>query len=134
MGPIARKYGVTVAIENLQKSETNFINTVGEAFDVAKEVNDPNIRLLADIFHMLREKEGPEALVNAGDYIVHCHIAEIKDRTAPGMAGDDFRPYFATLKKIGYQGGISIEGQWKNEDLPRAASTLRNQWKETNQN
>ncbi|MFA5816113.1 MAG: TIM barrel protein [Bacteroidales bacterium] len=132
MGPIARKYGVTVAIENLQKSETNFINTVGEALSIAREVNDPNIRVLADIFHMMREKEGPEALLEAGDYLVHCHIAEIRDRTAPGMAGDDFRPYFAALKKIGYRGGISIEGSWKSENLPKAFQVLKDQW-ETNQ-
>lgn len=132
MGPIARKYGVTVAIENLQKSETNFINTVGEALTIAREVNDPNIRVLADIFHMLRENEGPEALLKAGKYLVHCHIAEIRDRTAPGMAGDDFRPYFSALKKIGYRGGISIEGSWKIENLPKAFQVLKEQW-ETNQ-
>ncbi|TSA33659.1 MAG: hypothetical protein D4R64_13715 [Porphyromonadaceae bacterium] len=132
MGPIARKYGVTVAIENLQKSETNFINTVREELAIVREVNDPNIRVMADIFHMMREKEGPEALLEAGDYLVHCHIAEIRDRTAPGMAGDDFRPYFAALKKIGYRGGISIEGSWKSENLPKAFQVLKDQWK-TNQ-
>lgn len=128
MGPIARKYGVTVAIENLQKSETNFINTVGEALTIAREVNDPNIRVMADIFHMLRENEGPEALLAAGKYLVHCHIAEIRDRTAPGMAGDDFRPYFSALRKIGYRGGISIEGSWKDENLPKAFLVLKDQW------
>jgi len=128
MGPIARKYGVIVAIENLQKSETNFINTVGEALEIAKEADHPNIRLLADIFHMMRENEGPEALVRAKKYLVHCHIAELKDRTAPGMAGDDFRPFFAALKKIGYHGGISIEGSWKAENLPKAFEVLKEQW------
>jgi sugar phosphate isomerase/epimerase len=128
MGPIALKYGVIIAIEDLQKSETNFINTVGEALDIAKEVNHPNIRVLADLFHMMRENEGPEALVAAGNYLVHCHVAELKERTAPGMAGDDFRPYFVALKKIGYRGGISIEGSWKIENLPKALMVLKEQW------
>lgn len=128
MGPLARKYGITIAIENLQKSETNFINSVGESLAIAQEVNDPNIRILADIFHMMRENEGPGVLADAGGYLVHCHIAELKDRTAPGMAGDDFRPYFLTLQKIGYRGGISIEGSWKPENLPRAYQVLREQW------
>jgi len=131
MGPVARKYNVTIAIENLQKSECNFINTVGEALAIAKEVNDPNILVLADIFHMMRENEGPEVLVEARKYLTHCHIAELKDRTAPGMAGDDFRPYFKALKKIGYTGGISIEGSWKNENLTKASRVLHEQW-ETN--
>lgn len=128
LGPVARKYGVTVAIENLQKSETNFINTVGEALEIAREVNDPNIRLLADIFHMMRENEGPEALINAGKFVVHCHIAEVGTRTAPGMAGDDFRPYFAALQKAGYRGGISIEGSWKTENLAKAFQVMQEQW------
>lgn len=128
IGPVARKYGVTIAIESLQKSETNFINTVVEAVAIAQAVNDPNIRVLADIFHMMRENEKPEVLAGASNYLVHCHIAEIKDRTAPGMAGDDFRPWFSELKKIGYRGGISIEGSWKTGDLPKAFQVLREQW------
>ena len=132
MGPVAGKYGITVAIENLQKSETNFINTVGEALVIAREVNNPNIRVLADIFHMMRENERPEALTAAGAWLVHCHIAELKDRTAPGMAGDDFRPYFSALRKMGYRGGISIEGSWKSENLPKAFQVLKEQW-ESNQ-
>ncbi len=131
MGPVARKYGVTVAIENLQSQECNFINTVGEGLEIAREVNHPNVGLLVDIFHMLRENEGPEILVKAGRYIKHCHIAEKAKRTAPGMEGDDFRPYFNALKKIQYQGGISIEGQWKNENLPLAFKVLTDQWKTT---
>ncbi len=129
IGPVAGKYGVTIAIENLQKSECNFINKVGEAVSIAKEVNDPHIRVLADIFHMMRENEPPQAIIDAGKYLVHCHIAELKDRTAPGMAGDDFTPYFKALKKIRYRGGISIEGSWKNENLPKAYVVLAEQWK-----
>jgi sugar phosphate isomerase/epimerase len=129
MGPIARKYKVTVAMENLQKSETNFINTVREELGIVREVNHPNIRVMADIFHMMRENEEPEALIEAGKYLVHCHIAELRSRTAPGMDGDDFRPYFYALKKIGYKGGISIEGSWKTENLPKAFQVLNEQWK-----
>lgn len=131
MGPVAQKYGVTVAIENLQSEECNFINTVGEGLDIAREVNHPNVGLLVDIFHMLRENEGPGILVEAGKHIKHCHIAEKAKRTAPGMEGDDFRPYFDALKKIHYTGGISIEGQWKNENLPIAFKVLTDQWETT---
>ena len=128
VGPMARKYGVIVAIENLQKTETNFITTVGEVLSIVREVNDPNIRVAADIFHMMRENESPDALVESGKYLVHCHIAELSNRTAPGMAGDDFRPYFSALKKIGYRGGVSIEGSWKNENLEDACQTMQTQW------
>lgn len=129
MGPIARKHGILIAIENLQKSETNFINTFAEGLSIAREVNDPNIRVLADFFHMMRENEPPEILLEAGSWLVHCHVAELKDRTAPGMAGDDFRPYFEALHRIGYGGGISIEGSWKMENLYNAFRELNLQWR-----
>ena len=52
-------------------------------------------------------------------------------RTAPGVAGDDFRAYFKALKAIGYTGGISIEGSWgKNfdEQLVKARAVLGEQF------
>jgi sugar phosphate isomerase/epimerase len=129
MGPLAADYGVTVAIEPLQKSECNFINTVTEGAAIVRAVNHPGIRLLADIFHMMREDEGPDAILGASDLIVHLHIAEKAERTPPGTAGDDFTPYFRALKEIGYNGLLSIECRWDDmsTQLPRAIRTVRNQ-------
>ena len=130
MGPLAADYGVTVAIEPLQRSECNFINTVTEGAAIVRAVNHPGIRLLADIFHMMREDEGPEALLETGDLIVHLHIAEKAERTPPGTAGDDFTPYFWALKEIGYRGLLSIECRWDDmgSQLPVAVRTLQEQW------
>jgi sugar phosphate isomerase/epimerase len=132
MGPIAEKYNVTVAIEPLNRNEVNFINTVAEGLEIVKKVDHPNIRLLADFFHMLREEEPVENILNARGYINHVHIAELENRTPPGIAGDDFRPYLRALKEIGYEGMISIEGRWDNfeEQLPVAIAELRRQIEE----
>jgi len=43
--------------------------------------------------------------------------------------GDDFRAYFKALKAIGYRGGLSIEGKWKDDQLPKAISVLNEQLK-----
>ena len=67
------------------------------------------MKLLCDIFHMLKEDESPDEIVKFGKHIVHCHIAEKENRTPPGVKGDDFRAYLSALKKIGYKGGLSIE-------------------------
>jgi len=129
MGPLAQGCGVTIAIEPLQRSECNFINTVTEGAEIVRAVNHPYIRLLADIYHMMREDEGPEAIVAAGDLLKHLHIAEKADRTPPGVAGDDFTPYFRALKAVGYSGLISIECRWDDmaEQLPGAVRTLKEQ-------
>ena len=129
MAPAAEKYGVKIAIEPLQTAETNFINTVKEGAELARKAGSDNICVLADIFHMARMEESPDDIVEAADKLVHCHIAECKERTAPGVFGDDFTPYFKALKKIGYTGRISFECSWQDIEtqLPKAVSVMKEQ-------
>jgi sugar phosphate isomerase/epimerase len=109
MAPFAEKYGVTIAIEPLNRTETNLINSLAEGVRVVEAVKSPKVKLLCDIYHMLKEDESPDEIIKYGKHIVHCHIAEKEERTPPGVKGDDFRPYLSALKKIGYNGGLSIE-------------------------
>jgi len=129
LGPVARRQGVVVALEPLRRAECNFINTVAEGAGIVREVGDPGVRLLADIYHMLCEDEGPASILAAGHLLVHCHIAEEEGRSAPGVHGEDFRPYLEALRRIGYAGGISFEGRWTDlaEELPVAVKTLEAQ-------
>ncbi len=135
IGPIAAQYDVIIVIEPLNSTECNFVNTVAQATAIAKEVNHPNIGVLADFYHMLRENEGPESIIAAGKLLLHCHIAEKEKRTFPGFAGDDFTPYFKALKQIGYTGGISCECDWGDNfqaSLPVALKTMKSQMEKTN--
>ena len=129
IAPDAEKYGVIVAIEPLQKSETNFINTVREGAEISRLTGSPNICVIADLFHMMRVGEGPDGIIDSADKLVNCHIAELEERTPPGEKGDDFTPYFKALKQIGFKGGISIECGWKDieKQLPVAAKTMKEQ-------
>ena len=129
MAPIAGKYGVVISLEPLNSRETNFINNLTEGLKIVRSVDHPNFRLLADFYHMLRENESPDVIIEAGDLLYHCHIAEKENRTPPGTAGDDFIPYFKALKQIGYNGKISIECRWENfkEQLPGSVKSLREQ-------
>jgi sugar phosphate isomerase/epimerase len=116
---LAATYQVTLALENLNSSETNFINLVEEAIRIVQAVNHANFKLCADIYHMLRENEGPAIIEQAGQYLIHCDIAEKNNRIAP--TSEDFTPYLNALKKINYKGKIIIEGRWEN--LERQAGT-----------
>ncbi|MDD6210175.1 MAG: sugar phosphate isomerase/epimerase [Bacteroidales bacterium] len=129
IGDIAQKSAITVVIEPLRYSETNFINSVEEGLRMVKEINHPNIRLLADIYHMVSIGESPESIVKAGKYLKHCHIAEKEKRTPPGVEKDDFTPYLKALKQIGYKGKISLECVWedKEQQLPVALKELKKQ-------
>ena len=104
MSPIAARYDIVVVLEPLNKKECNFINSLTEGGEIVKEVGHPNFRLLADIYHMLMDDEGPESILKYGQLIRHVHLAEKEERAAPGTRGEDFRPYFDALKKVNYQG------------------------------
>jgi sugar phosphate isomerase/epimerase len=132
MGPLAEKYGIHIVVEPLNRAETNFINNVPEGLEIVKLVGHPNIRLLCDFYHMLREDEPADHILQAAGYVYHVHIAEKERRTAPGIEGDDFRPYLRALKEIGYAGHISIESRWDDfeSQLPIALASLKEQIKE----
>lgn len=129
LGPIAMINGVTIAIEPLNSKETNFINTVIEGCEIAKEVNHKNIKVLADFYHMNVEGESAESIVTAGKLLVHCHIAETAKRAAPGVSKECFLPFFKALRKIKYKGRISIECGWTDfeKQAPEAIRILKYQ-------
>jgi sugar phosphate isomerase/epimerase len=114
IAPIAGKYNVVISLEPLNKAECNFINSVTEGGEIVKAVDHKNFLLLADLYHMLRDKETPESIIKYGDLLYHTHLAENKDRAAPGVNKEDFTPFFKALKKVGYKGRMSIECNCKN--------------------
>lgn len=116
IGPVAEAHGIVVAIEPLRTQETNFINSVREGLEIVRATDHPCIKVLADFYHMTQVGEGPDAIIEAGSDLAHCHIAENARRTAPGVDGDDFTPYLQALKDIGYKGGISLECGWSDFD------------------
>jgi sugar phosphate isomerase/epimerase len=128
----AKRYQVTIALESLQSSETNFLNTLKSAAKVVRLVNHPNFRLNADIFHMMREGESAQSIIDAADVLAYCEVAEKETRSFPGVKDDDFKPYFRALKKAKFKGKIFIEGSTKNpsKDVPLAYTYLTNQLKE----
>ncbi len=85
MAPLAEKYGVTIAIEPLNRKKDNFINSLSEGVEIVKAANSPKIQLFCDIYHMMVENEPPTEILKYGKYIVHCHIAEKEERTPPGV-------------------------------------------------
>ncbi len=108
------KYNVVLALENLNTTEANFITSVKEALEIVKAVNHKNLRLCADIYHMLKENESAAVIEDAKGYLAYCELAEKEGRTPPGVKGDNFRPYFAALKNIGYKGKVVIECRWED--------------------
>jgi sugar phosphate isomerase/epimerase len=129
LAKVAQKYKIMVALESLEATETNFLITLTSAAEVVRGVNHPNFKLNADIFHMMREGESPQSIIDAGDLLVYCEIAEKRVRSLPGVEGDDFKPYLRALKKVNFKGHIFIEGNTKDpvHDIPLSFKYLTKQ-------
>jgi len=129
LGQLAKKHQVTIVLENLETTETNFITSLKSAAEIVRIVNHPNFRLNVDVFHMMREGESPDEIKAAGNLVAFCEVAEKQKRTFPGVNGDDFKPYLSVLKEINYKGFIFIEGSTTNisVDLPLSFKYLSGQ-------
>lgn len=107
---IGVKYGITIAIEPLNNKECNILTTVAEGAIMTRELNLPNIRLLADSRHVFCENEDLSVIPQNIDILVHIHISEPPDRVYPGKNGGEYLKQFAkALKKTDYNARVSVE-------------------------
>ena len=118
LGDIARLNNLTIGIEPLRKQECNIVNTAAEALKLAREVNHPNVKIIVDFYHLRQENEDPDILRVAQKDIVHLHFANPMGRRWPRSSGEDpqYRHFFSLVKEIGYQGGLSLEGNGTFEE------------------
>jgi sugar phosphate isomerase/epimerase len=112
-GEIARRHQMTIAIEPLRHQESNIINSGEEALRLVQEVNHPNIKMIIDYYHLRVENENPDIVWIARKEIVHFHFANPNGRLWPKSPAEDpeYGEFFKLVKKIGFHGGISIEGR-----------------------
>jgi sugar phosphate isomerase/epimerase len=119
IGEIAAKFAVTVAIEPLNRGETNCINSVREGSMLEACVDLPSVELLADLYHILKENEPMENILMVKN-LKHTHIALLEGRAFPTVSDKDVEAFFKVLKQIGYSGTMSIEGNAEDKETAAA--------------
>ena len=81
---LARRAGVIILLEPLNRYECDYINTLDDFAKVAAEIGAANLRLLADTFHMnIEEVDLAASLKAARSVLGHVHLADT-NRQAPG--------------------------------------------------
>jgi D-psicose/D-tagatose/L-ribulose 3-epimerase len=112
-GGIARRHGMMMAIEPLRRQESNILNTGEEALRMVRDVNHPNVKMIIDYYHLRAESESPQIIWTARQQIVHFHFANPHGRLWPLSPAEDpeYAAFFQMVKKIRFQGGISIEAK-----------------------
>jgi len=123
LGDEAAKYDITIVIEPLNKGESNIVNSVSEGLKFVKDISHPNIKLLADFYHMRIENESMDIIKEAGKYLKHCHIANSHGRGFPlAYDEDDYEIFLDALESINYEGNLSIEGITLQFDIEASLS------------
>jgi 5-keto-L-gluconate epimerase len=105
----AEKKHVNLVIEPLNRYECALLNTVSDTVDFINKISHPNLKILADTFHMnIEEPSLTESLKLCAPWLVHVHIAD-SNRWYPGAGHIDFDEIISTLGEIGYTEYISGE-------------------------
>jgi sugar phosphate isomerase/epimerase len=130
IAPHAEQVKCMVLLEPLNRYETHFMNTLKQGVDLARRVNNPYVKIMADFFHMsIEERDIASSLRAAGDWVQHIHLAD-STRQLPGHGHTDFAAPFAQLKRMGYKNYMALECGVPGDpavEFPKSARYLR-QW------
>lgn len=129
---VAKERGVMLLLEAVNRYETGYVTKLSHAVEICNKVNNPNLGVTADFYHMMLEELNiAESIRAAGISIKHVHVAE-NTRVEPGPGSLNFKPGFTELRKIGYQGFFEIECRYLSGDpefvYPNSINYLRNIW------
>jgi len=121
-------YGITDAIEVINRYEAQLINTISQGLKFLKQLKKGNFKLNIDTFHMnIEEGSIKESILEAKESIGYIHIAD-NNRLAPGYGHFNFQELLYALKKIKYDSYLVMEYNLQNninESLKDSATYLR---------
>ena len=106
---LAGSSGLEIALEPLNRFESDLINTCEDVMRLIRDVNHPAAKVLLDGFHMnIEERSIENAIATAGDKLIHVQVSE-NYRGTPGTGQSDWNAFKNGLAKIDYKGVVSIE-------------------------
>jgi D-psicose/D-tagatose/L-ribulose 3-epimerase len=122
----AAERGIRLAIEPLNRFETDLINTTEQALQLLELIGADNVGLLIDTFHMnIEEKSLGDAVRLAGSKVFHVQVSE-NDRGTPGSGHVPWAEFFTALQDINYDGQIVVESFLPSvKEIARAVSLWR---------
>lgn len=106
---MADSRGLKIALEPLNRFETDLINTAEDVVKLVKDINHPAAKIMLDGFHMnIEEPDIERAIQLAGNELIHLQVSE-NYRGTPGTGQTRWDAYKRALEAINYEGVISIE-------------------------
>lgn len=101
--------GLELAIEPLNRFESDLVNTAADAARLVDDIGHPGAKIMLDGFHMSIEERDLEAAIRtAGDRLIHVQTSE-NYRGTPGTGQTDWEGFRRGLEAVGYEGVVTIE-------------------------
>jgi len=105
----ASERDVTICMEPLFGEFTNFITNPSEAVKMIEDVNNPNFKLIIDVFSSTMENiDIPGDIRKFKEHLAHVHTND-DNKMGPGSGGVDYPPIIEALKEIDFKGYLSTE-------------------------
>ncbi|MEG0591540.1 MAG: sugar phosphate isomerase/epimerase [Lachnospiraceae bacterium] len=105
----AQDYNIIYCAEAVNRFESVLINTAQEALDYVARVENENIGVLLDTYHMnIEEDHLGDAIRLTGDKLFALHTGD-NNRRCPGRGHIDFDEVFQALSDIHFKGQIVSE-------------------------
>jgi len=110
----AAKSGIIISVEPLNHTETNIINSFGEAVDLTHGLQ--YVAAMIDNYHVAMENQSFDDVISHPNKLRHLHIAYPTGRMVPSPTDDMtlYVDFIKTVKQLGYDDKISIEGSLKS--------------------
>jgi D-psicose/D-tagatose/L-ribulose 3-epimerase len=105
----ARAKGVVLAIEVVNRFESNLLNTAAQGLRFVEAIGEDNVGVHLDTFHMhIEEADAAAAIRACGSALRYFHVNE-NHRGYLDTGSIDFAPIFRALVSARYAGAISFE-------------------------
>lgn len=119
LGEHARREGVTLFLEPLNRYEDHMVNRLAQAAELIRAVGLDSVRIGIDSYHMNIEESDPAAaILDVAPLIGHAQVSD-SNRYQPGAGHLDWPAWLGALDAAGYQGHLALECRLTGE--PAAA-------------
>jgi D-psicose/D-tagatose/L-ribulose 3-epimerase len=117
---------VSLGVEAINRYETYLINLTSQADAMVGRIDEPNVFVHLDTYHMNIEEKGfYDPIVATGERMQYIHLSE-SDRGTPGTGNVHWDDVFRGLEAIDYDGYLVMESFAAiNEDIIGATALWR---------
>jgi hydroxypyruvate isomerase len=121
--------GITLIVEPLNTLVNHkgyYLDHVPEAFEIMRQVQSPNVKILFDIYHVqIMDGNLIDSIRNNIQYIGHFHVGDVPGRHEPGTGEINYTNVFRAIQESGFRDFVAMEYSPSKDALTTLAEVKR---------